>query len=99
MHATVKVGTFRKGDFMPPRGEDDVISFTPETGFVIETLAAMIVQMMQNLEMDAHVNLPDGTVIEVDKDCSEKEIINGYKEYIAGLISATKPSNKNEPPV
>jgi hypothetical protein len=87
---------FRKGISMPPRGHDDVIDYTPESGFMIENLAATIVQMMQDLDMDAHINLPDGTVIEVEKDCTEKEIIKGYKDYMAGRIKATVPSNKNE---
>lgn len=82
---------------MPGRQDDDnVINFTPESGFVIEALADTIVQMMKDLDMDAHVNLPDGTIIEVDKDCSRKEIIKGYKDYMAGRIKASAPSNKNE---
>lgn len=97
MHDTVVVREFRKGVWMPRRGQDDnVIDYTPEAGFVIEKLAPLIVQMMQDLDMDAHVNLPDGTVIEVEKDCTEKEIIKGYKDYMAGRIKATVPSNKNE---
>ncbi len=82
---------------MSRRGrDDDVIDFTAETGFTIENLAVTIVQMMQDLDMDAHVTLPDRTVIEIDKDCTVREIIEGYKDFISGHIRARTPSNKNE---
>ena len=81
---------------MSRRQDDDVIDFTPETGFVIEKLARMIVQMMREMDMDAHVNLPNDVVLEIDKECTAKEIIKGYKDYVAGRISARPPSNRNE---
>jgi hypothetical protein len=84
-----------KGVWMP-RNEDDVIHFTAERGFVIETLAPTIVQMMRDLDMDAHVSLPSGDVIEIEKDCTAKEIIKGYKAYMADHVSARPVSNKNE---
>lgn len=82
---------------MSRRGQDDdVIDFTPETGFTIEKLAITIVDMMRDLDLDAHINLPDGTVIEIDKECTVKEIVEGYKGFLAGHIRARTPSNKNE---
>ena len=86
----------QKGVLMPRREDDDVIDFTPESGFVIEKLAPTIVQMMRDLDMDAHVTLPDDVVIEIDKDCTTQEIIKGYKDYMAGRIKARPPSNRNE---
>jgi hypothetical protein len=87
----------KKGFGMTRRhSDDDVIDFTPETGFVIEKLAETIVRMMRDLDMDAHVNLPDGTVIEIEKECTMKEIIDGYKDFLAGRVRARTPSNKNE---
>jgi hypothetical protein len=76
--------------------DDEVIDFTPESGFVIEKLAPTIVRMMREMEMDARVNLPGGVVLEIEKECTVKEIIKGYKEYIAGHISTRPVSNKNE---
>jgi hypothetical protein len=82
---------------MPRRGhDDDVIDFTPETGFTIEKLAVTIVEMMQDLGLDARINLPNGVVIEIEKECTVKEIIDGYKDFLAGHIRARTPSNKNE---
>ena len=73
-----------------------MISFTPETGFSIEKLAALLVQTMRELDMDAQINLPNNVTIEVDKECTAKEIIDGYKEFLAKKIRATVASNKNE---
>lgn len=82
---------------MTRRGEDDdVINFTPEPGFTIENLAVTIVQMMRDLDMDAHVNLPNDIVIEISKDCTAKEIISGYKEYMSARVKSRPASNKNE---
>lgn len=87
---------FWLGRAMMQGNDDDILTFTPESGFVIEKLASDIVQMMKNLDMDAHIQLPDGTVIEVERDCSKQDIISGYKAYLAGRTSS--PSNKNDRP-
>lgn len=79
---------------MPQKQDDNVIEFTAENGFVIENLAKTIVQMMNDLDMDAHITLPDGVVIEVERDCTPSEIIAGYKDYLAGRIKARPPSNE-----
>ncbi|MFH1158360.1 MAG: hypothetical protein V1721_05690 [Pseudomonadota bacterium] len=76
--------------------DDEVINFTPESGFTIESLAATVVQMMRELDMDACVNLPDRVVLEIEKECTAKEIIAGYKKFIARKIKSRTPSNKNE---
>ncbi len=81
---------------MQDSGKDHVLDFTPESGFVIEKLAASIVDMMREMDMDACLNLPDGTVIDIEKECTKKDIIDGYKKYIASSISARSVSNKNE---
>lgn len=81
---------------MARRGNDDVIDFTPEPGFTIENLAVTIVEMMRDMDMDAQVNLPDNVVVEIDRDCTVKEIIAGYKKFIASQVRARAPSNKNE---
>lgn len=78
------------------RGDDNVIEFTPEPGFMIEALAPQIVQMMRDMDMDAHINLPDRVTIEIERDCTVKEIITGYKEYIKTRISGRAASNRNE---
>lgn len=79
-----------------PRQDDDVIDFTPETGFIIENLARTIVDMMRDMDMDAHVNLPGGVVVEIDKECTAQEIIKGYKDYMSDQIASRPASNKNE---
>jgi hypothetical protein len=81
---------------MPERESDDVLDFTPETGFIIEKLAETIVRMMDDLGMDAQVNLPGNVVIEIDKDCSVQDIIAGYRDYMATHITARPVSNRNE---
>lgn len=86
-----------EGDFMPDRPDDDeVILFTPETGFTIEKLAKTIVQMMRDMDMDAHVNLPTGEVMEIDRHCTVKDIVKGYKEFIARQLKSVVPSNRND---
>lgn len=81
---------------MPHTTDDNVIEFTAETGFVIESLAKTIVQMMRDLDMDAHISLPDNTIIEIDKSCTAKEIVAGYKEYMASHVKSRPVSNRNE---
>ena len=83
---------------MSRRGKDDdeVIQFTPEVGFTIEKLASTIIQMMREMDMDAHINLPGGVTIEVERHCTAKEIITGYQEYIKTQITSRSASNKNE---
>ncbi len=76
--------------------KENVLDFTPQSGFVIEKLAVSIVDMMREMDMDARINLPDGTVIDIEKECTTKDIIDGYKEYMANSISARPASNKNE---
>jgi hypothetical protein len=84
------------GVWMPQKGGDDhVIDFKPETGFTIEKLAKQIVDMMRDLDMDARITLPDA-VIEIEKECTAKEIIDGYKEFIATKIRGRTSANKNE---
>ncbi|MBU6474820.1 MAG: hypothetical protein KGQ70_02540 [Alphaproteobacteria bacterium] len=76
--------------------KDDVLDFTPESGFVIEKLAVSIVDMMREMDMDARLNLPDGTVIDIEKECTKQDIVAGYKEYVANSISSRPASNRNE---
>jgi hypothetical protein len=82
---------------MASQGRDDVIVFTAEAGFTIEKLAVTIVQMMQDMDMDAQVKLPSGATLEIDKECTTREIIEGYKDFMADHITARTASNKNEP--
>jgi len=49
------------------RQDDDVITLTPEPGFIIESLVSTVIQMMRELDMDACINLPDNVVLEIDK--------------------------------
>ncbi len=81
---------------MSDNSDDKVIQFTPETGFTIEKLARTIVQMMRDMDMDAHVNLPGGDVMEIDRQCTAKDIIKSYKEFMASRLCKIIPSNKNE---
>ncbi len=81
---------------MPRRRNDNVIEFTPEPGFMIEKLAPQIIQMMRDMGMDAHINLPNGVTIEIEQECTAKEIIAGYKELIKAQIRRRSVSNKNE---
>jgi hypothetical protein len=76
--------------------DDEVIDFTPESGFVIEKLAASVVRMMREMDMDARVHLPGDVILEIEKECTAGEIIKGYKEYMADRISSRPASNKNE---
>ena len=84
---------------MARRGKDDgdeqVIEFTPEAGFTIEKLARELVRHMRELEMDARVILPN-MVLEIEKDCTPKEIVDGYNEAMKAHITIRHPSNKNE---
>jgi len=81
---------------MAKETDDSVIHFTPEQGFIIESLARTIVQAMRDMDMDAQVNLPDGTAMDIQKSCTAKEIVDGYNEFIKKQVSARIPSNKNE---
>lgn len=81
---------------MARRSDDDVIDFTPESGFVIEKLAAMIVKTMRELDMDAEINLPGKVILEIDRNCTAQEIIKGYKDYMAQRVRTRPVSNKNE---
>jgi len=74
----------------------DVIDFTPENGFVIEKLAQMIVKAMYEMNMDAQINLPGSVVLEIERDCTEQEIITGYKDYISNQFKYRPASNRNE---
>ncbi|MCK5555628.1 MAG: hypothetical protein KAI76_05280 [Alphaproteobacteria bacterium] len=76
--------------------EEEVINFTPKPAFTIESLASTVIQMMRELDMDACINLPDNVVLEIDKECTAKEIIAGYKKFIARKLKSSMPSNKNE---
>ena len=76
--------------------EGQVIDFTPEDGFVIEKLAETIVKAMREMDMDAQINLPDKVVLEIEKDCTEQEIIEGYKDYMSSRPKARPASNRNE---
>ncbi|MCK5658625.1 MAG: hypothetical protein KAH96_01930 [Alphaproteobacteria bacterium] len=78
------------------RQDDEVITLTPESGFSIESLASTVIQMMRELDMDACINLSDNVVLEIDKECTAKEIIAGYKKFIARKLKSSMPSNKNE---
>lgn len=76
--------------------DDDVIDFTPENGFVIEKLAPVIVNAMRDMDMDAQINLPGRVIIEIERDCTEQEIVKGYKNYMSERIKDRSASNKNE---
>ncbi len=76
--------------------DDEMINFTPEAGFTIESLAKTVIQMMHELDMDAYVNLPDGAVLEIEKECTAKEIIDGYKKFLSKKMKLRPPSNKNK---
>jgi len=73
-----------------------VIDFTPEAGFVIEKLAQVIVKTMREMDMDAHINLPGKVILEIEKDCTEQEIIEGYKGYMSTHAKPRPASNRNE---
>jgi hypothetical protein len=82
--------------WMSRKQDDDVIEFTPESGFTIESIAPMVVQVMREMEMDARLILPNDIVVEIDRDCTVKEIVAGYKEYMKSQIKSRPASNKNE---
>lgn len=82
---------------MPRRGDDHhVLDFRPESGFSIEKLAEMIVQAMRELDMDAQISLPGSVVLEIERECSEQEIVDGYNTYMSTRIGTQSASNKNE---
>jgi hypothetical protein len=81
---------------MPGQSEDQVIEFTPESGFVIEKLAEKIVSAMREMDMDAQVNLPGNIILEIEKDCTELEIVEGYKDYMSTQVKSRPASNANE---
>jgi hypothetical protein len=76
--------------------ENQVIDFTPENGFVIEKLAQTIVKAMSEMNMDAHLNLPGSVVLEIEKGCTEQEIIEGYNDYMSARVKSRPASNRNE---
>ena len=87
-------GLLKRGG-MPRRTDDHVINFTPESGFVIEKLAEAVVKAMREMNMDAQVTLPGRVILEIERDCTEREIIDGYNAYISSQINRSA-SNKND---
>jgi hypothetical protein len=82
---------------MPHRGdENQILDFRPENGFTIEKLAEMIVQAMQDMDMDAQITLPGKVVLEIERECTEEEIIEGYNTFKATQAKAWRASNRNE---
>jgi hypothetical protein len=86
----------KEGVTMPRQEDNDVIDFTPENGFAIEKLAPVIVKAMNEMDMDAQINLPGKVVIEIERECTEQEIVVGYNNYMAQRIRHRLASNKNE---
>lgn len=78
-----------------PDNEENVIHFTPEPGFTIEGLARTIVKAMREMDMDAQVDFP-GITMDIEKNCTVGEIVEGYKEYVKTHIGSRAPSNRNE---
>jgi hypothetical protein len=81
---------------MPRQTNDQVIEFTPKSGFAIEKLAETIVKAMREMDMDAQVNLPGNIVLEIEKDCTEGEIVEGYNDYMSTHVKSRPASNAND---
>ena len=89
-------GLRRRGK-MPRRGDNHrVLDFRPESGFAIDKLAEMIVESMQEMDMDAQITLPGQVVLEIERECTEQDIIDGYNAYIATQPKPRQASNKND---
>lgn len=86
----------RRGN-MPRRGNDSqVLDFRPESGFIIEKLAQMVVDAMREMDMDAQISLPGQVVLEIERECTEQEIVDGYNTYMATHGKTRQASNRNE---
>ena len=81
---------------MARRTGDDVLDFKPESGFAIAKLAPMIVKAMQEMDMDAQISLPGKVILEIEKECTEEEIIDGYNGYMSTQMKSRPASNRNE---
>ncbi len=69
--------------------QEDILEFTPEADAPIEGVAASIVNMMEEYDMDCEVHFPDFTM-EVPKDTPVKEIIAAYHEFCKQVAEAMK---------
>ena len=75
---------------------DDVIDFKPQSGFAIEKLAPVIVKAMREMDMDAQINLPGKVILEIERECTEEEIIEGYNGYMSTQLKSRPASNRND---
>jgi len=83
---------------MSDYNDDHILEFKIRNGFFIKELSKKLVEMMQDANMDSRLYLPGGGILEIEKECSPEDIIEGYQSFIQSKISNNLPCNLNEKP-